>query len=126
MPRAKQTGDRYADKGRSFDRPAGVPGESPGGAAVEVERDPDAGSKCGVAALIRLCFYDEGWIRIVSHEHGKTVYFKFKFSKGKYAGGYVFYRMDDSDYDQALRGLLYKVEGVYAGMVRTTPDHAYE
>lgn len=121
-----QTGDRYADKGRRTTRNSVDDRESAAGPADEVVRSPDASGKCGIQALIRLAWYDEGWLRVVSHEHGKTVYFKFKFSKGKYAGGYVFYRMDDSDYDQALRGLLHKVEGVYAGVVRPTPDHAYE
>lgn len=126
MPRAKQTGDRYADKGRSTTRVSRIPGAVDGGDGVEVAPDPASGGRCGVAALIRLGWYDEGWVRIVSHEHGKTVYFKYKFSKGRHAGGYVFYRLDDADYDAALWGLLGKVEAVYAGTLRTTPDHAYE
>lgn len=126
MPRKKATGVGYADKGRGFAEPAGVLGEAVGGGGVEVLLSPPQAESSAADALKAISLYDEGWLRIVSHEMGKTVYYKFKFSKGRHAGGYVFYRQDDLDPTRSLWGLLGKIEGVYAGTHKTTPDHAYE
>lgn len=126
MARAKQTGDRYADKGRRSTGSASVASEAVRGAGSEVLLAPTGREAGASAALEGLATYDEGWTRIVSHEFGNLVYLKFKFSKGKYAGGYVFYRFTDHDWPAALFGLLFKVESVYAGALRPTPDTPYE
>lgn len=93
-----------------------------------VSRVPSNEGRKGTAleALQTIYTYDEGWQRTVSQNHGELVYFKYKWSRGPYAGGYVMYRCDDLDYTAALWGLLRKIEAVYAGTLRPTPDHPYE
>lgn len=126
MPRAKQTGDAYADKGRRTTRAPGVAGEAVRGAGVEVLLAPAAADTSADAALDGLATYDEGWLRIVSHEFGALRYYKFKFSKGRYSGSYVFVRSDGLRPRECLWLLLGKVQRVYEGTLRATPDHAYE
>lgn len=126
MPRKKQTGGAYADKGRSFTVPAGDVGEVVRGAGMEVLLNAPQAQDSAAEALKAIAIYDEGWLRIVSHEMGKTLYYKFKFSRGKYQHSYVFYRSDDNDPSRALWGLLGKIEAVYAGSLRPTPDTPFE
>lgn len=73
-----------------------------------------------------LAVHSNGWLRIVSHDEGATVYYKFKWSKGPHAGGYVMWLSADMDASTALDGLLRKVRAVEAYEMRATPDHPYE
>lgn len=123
MPRAKVTGDRYADKGRSSTISAGISSPPPGGDGLPVAHPEASCSGDCLEALKRLAWFDEGWLRVVSHEQGAMMYFKFKFSRGDFGGNYVFFRCDDQDIGGALWGLLAKVRAVYAGTLRPTPDH---
>lgn len=126
MPRKKIVGNGYADKGRSFVGAADSAPEAYRDAREAWTRVTAEGAgRCG-AALAGLAYYDDGWLRVVSHGFGANVYFKFKFSRGKFSGSYVFYRCDDLDFATALEVLLGKVEGVYAGSVRPTPDTPYD
>lgn len=76
-------------------------------------------------ALKRLAAFDEGWVRIVSHEEGLSVYYKYKFSRGTYAGGYVMWWDQTGNPAEALWGLLRKVEAVYDRVLLPTPDTPY-
>jgi hypothetical protein len=126
MPRAKQTGDRYADKGRSSAKSAGVASEAVRGAGVEVLLAAATQDNAADGALDGLAAYDEGWLRIISHDFGALRYYKFKFSKGKYAGSYVFVRSDGLRPRECLWLLLGKVQKVYEGTMRPTPDTPYD
>lgn len=126
MPRKKVTGDGYADKGRRFDQPGSVVSEVVRGAGVEVLLSPPKTQTSCADALSAIALYDEGWLRVVSHEMGKTVYYKFKFSKGKYKNSYVFYRDDVRDPTTSLWGLIGKIEAVYEGTHKPTPDTPYD
>lgn len=79
-----------------------------------------------IVALSQLTVHDNGWIRIVSHDQGRSVYLKFKWSKGPHAGGYVMWLCTDMDFTAAFRGLLQKVWAVEHDGARPTPDHPYE
>lgn len=126
MPRAKQTGDRYEDKGRRSVVAAGVASEAVCGAGVEVLLAAATQEQSADGALDGLAAYDEGWLRIVSHDFGALRYYKFKFSKGTHSGSYVFVRSDGLRPRECLWLLLGKVQKVYEGTLRATPDHAYD
>lgn len=126
MPRPKQTGDRYEDKGRRSTQSTSPASEVVRGAGVEVLLAAATQEHSADGALDGLAAYDEGWIRIVSHEFGALRYYKFKFSRGTYSGSYVFVRSDGLRPRECLWLLLGKVQKVYEGTLRPTPDHAYE
>lgn len=77
-------------------------------------------------ALLELLCRDDGWLRIVPHEHGGLVYYKWKFSRGKWAGYYLMYRDDRINPSEALCGLLGKIEAVDLGRSRPVKDKAFE
>lgn len=126
MPRPRKTTYALAEDGNGGLGPVAV--DSSAGRVPSVPRvqTPTEYEAEAFRALQTITVYDEGWLRLVSHDHGALTYWKFKFSKGKYAGGYVFYRCDDLDLAGAICGLLRKIEAVYAGTLRPTPDHPYE
>lgn len=92
----------------------------------EANASPTPPRPNAIEALKRLATYDEGWLRIVSHEEGLNMYYKFKFSRGKYAGKYVMWWDVTGDIGGALWGLLGKVEAVYDGNLNPTNDTPYD
>lgn len=88
--------------------------------AVGTARDHSA-----LGALQALLVRDDGWLRIVPHEHGTIVYAKWKFTSRRWPNHYVMYRCTDEDFTAMLWGLLRKVEAVDAGLVKPLYDHPY-
>lgn len=88
--------------------------------ANATERPYDA-----VTALLDLCSRGDGWIRIVPHEFGKTVFCKYKFTVLPWHNHYVMWRQDGGDITEMLWGLLRKVELVDAGELRPIYDVPY-
>ena len=77
-------------------------------------------------ALLDLLVRDDGWLRIVPHAHGAVVYYKWKFSRGKWQGYYLMWRDDHINPSEALCGLLGKLEAVDLGRSRPVKDTAFE
>jgi hypothetical protein len=77
-------------------------------------------------AFVRLLCRDEGWLRAVPHNFGEVVYFKWKWSRGRWAGNYVMWVCADYDFSAALVGLYMKVLAVEGGRDRPVKDTAYD
>lgn len=81
------------------------------------------------AAFDALCYLyglDLGWVRIAPQDHGKVVYYKYKFVRGRWKAHYVMYRDDSSDPVEAFCRLASKVTAVLAGEARPALDSYYE
>lgn len=88
---------------------------------------PEQGrSETALEALRDLYARDDGWLRIVPHGQGKTVYYKWKFTRGKWANHYVMYRDDDNRPFTSILSLESKVNDVDVGARRPALDSYYE
>lgn len=77
-------------------------------------------------ALHYLYATDVGWLRISPQESGKVVYYKFKFTRGKWHNHYVMYRDDELNPFTAIVELARKVSDVLHGERRPAQDHYYD
>jgi len=73
-------------------------------------------------ALFYLLLRDDGWLRAVPQENGKTIFLKWKFTNGKFAGKYVMYVITDGDLPAGFAGLFDKIARAYQGTHTPTPD----
>lgn len=113
-------------RGKSRATNGGVVGEHNGDrddASGGDDRAKPAGLVSESFALLMLRV--DGWLRVVPHDLGKVVYFKWKFTTGRWRGFYVMYRCDDYDYQAALDGLVYKLLEVEKGHHRPARDTPY-
>lgn len=83
-------------------------------------------NRAGQEAFVRLVCRNDGWLRIVPHDEGSIVYFKWKWSRGEFKGHYVMWLCSDFNYSLGLQGLLAKVESVDEGLDRPVKDRAYD
>lgn len=115
--RARGRGNRTDDHTGSIGvRAAGLVGQT-----VAVSAG-DRALEAFTALLLRV----DGWLRIVSHDDGKTVYFKFKFTSDRWPNHYVMYVEREYCYACGLIGLLAKVHAVDAGHLKPVEDHFYD
>lgn len=94
---------------------------------------PTAGSADGIAGLMEaaqamqyLMLRDDGWLRMVPHDHGKVSFWKWKFTAGPHAGHYVMWVADCDDWTGAVVGLVTKIMLVDRGELRPALDRPYE
>lgn len=94
---------------------------------------PTAGSADGIAGLMEasqamhyLMLRDDGWLRMVPHDHGKVTYWKWKFVSGPWKGHYVMWVADCDDWTGAVVGLVTKIRMVDAGELRPALDRPYD
>lgn len=76
-------------------------------------------------ALATLYCRDDGWLRMVPQDHGKTVYWKWKFTRGRWAGHYIMWRDDEFHPSGSLVGLVAKLGAVDAGEHKPILDQYY-
>jgi hypothetical protein len=91
MPRKDPKGDvRHDSNGRgdAAHRPTDPGHNHPGGGALEAVSVPLDRSE-GIAALSYLCLRTDGWLRVVPDESGKTLFIKWKFTRGRWGGRYI-------------------------------------
>lgn len=89
--------------------------------------DREALAACrAIEALSALCMRVDGWLRIVSHNDGQTVYFKYKFTSKRWPNHYVMYVEREFAYGAALVGLLRKVEDVDLDLDKPVEDRPYD
>ncbi len=76
--------------------------------------------------FVRLLCRDDGWLRIVSHDGGSTVYYKWKWTLGANAGYYVMVLWDAYNPLGALLLLGKKILDVELGKKRPILDRRYD
>jgi hypothetical protein len=77
------------------------------------------------AALQYLTSRDDGWLRIVPHDCGDTVYYKWKFTAGRHLNSYVMWLDTNADPVRSLVGLIGKLKAVDEGLFRPIKDRPY-
>lgn len=90
------------------------------------EAGPVSAGDRALEALTALLLRVDGWLRIVPHDHGKTVYFKFKFTSRQWPNHYVMYVEHEYCYVCGLIGLLEKVHEVDLGVRKPVEDTPYD
>lgn len=75
--------------------------------------------------LAYLCTRDDGWLRITNRDQGARVYFKFKYSHGKWTNHYVYYETDGPQMGEGLDGLRRKYDEVQRNERKPTKDRPY-
>ena len=95
-------------------------GASVGGAAEASEAETNRRVAC--ATLSHLFMRDDGWLRAVPTADGKSLYLKWKFSRGKFAGYYVMAVVEVWQWDYGLTLLADKLEAVDMDIKKPTKD----
>lgn len=98
---------------------------APGNLGMEMEGPPIV-DKAVALALIPFLLRDDGYLRLIPQEDGATVYYKWKWSGGKYVNHYVMTVYPAAESAQALRGLAAKMHAVDRGEKRPVKDHYFE
>jgi len=73
-----------------------------------------------------LLLRDDGWLRIVPDGDQKTVWYKWKFTRGKWSNHYVMVRGEQYQHGLALSLLSKKLAGVDLGYDRPSQDRYYD
>lgn len=76
-------------------------------------------------AFLEVFARSDGWLRIVPQNEGKQVYWKYKFSRGPHAGGYVMWLDVENSWQRSVMGIAWKLRQVDSGALRPTPDTPY-
>lgn len=69
---------------------------------------------------------DDGWLRIVPDSDGKTVWWKWKFTRGKWSGFYVMAVGRQDQHAEAIAVMLHKLGKVDDGEDRPIQDRYYD
>lgn len=69
---------------------------------------------------------DDGWLRIVPDEDGKTVWWKWKITRGKWQGHYVMCVGRQDQHSESIAVILHKLSKVDSGELRPTKDSYYD
>lgn len=77
-------------------------------------------------SFVFLASRDDGWLRMVPHDAGATVYYKWKFTRGSWAGHYIMYMDNAFDPSASIQGLLKKLQKVDAGELRPVRDRPFD
>lgn len=77
-------------------------------------------------ALRDLLRRDDGWLRVAPDIDGKVVWWKWKITRGKWAGHYVMVRGFVDQQDEAMDVLNRKLANVDLGYDRPTRDSYYD
>lgn len=113
----RRTGDGSAAAAASGIAPQGLVSAPSGGVADLHEAD---------MAMQYLMLRDDGWLRMVPHDYGKTSYWKWKFTQGPWSGHYVMWVADAADWTGAVVGLVTKIMLVDRGELRPALDRPYD
>lgn len=76
-------------------------------------------------AMVHLTRRTDGWLRVVPHDDGYVVYYKWKFTSARWPNHYVMYRCVGEHPRQALWGLLQKIDECYRGARKPVYDTPY-
>ena len=93
--------------------------------SVAVER-PEAVTPSLLEALEGLLTRDDGWLRISPQNDGRSVYFKWKFTAGKYRDTYVMTVYPYHQCTEGLARLASKIDAVYRGEQTPVKDHYFK
>jgi hypothetical protein len=77
-------------------------------------------------AAAQLLSYTDGWLRLTPDTEHKTLFLKFKWRRGAWAGHYVMSVVQPHELGMGLDLLLSKVVDVYAGTRKPTKDTPYD
>jgi hypothetical protein len=88
---------------------------------ADLEPDPPIAQ-----AMSILLSYTEGWLRFTPDTEHKTLFLKFKFKRGTYAGRYVMAVVQPHELQRGLSLLLDKVRAVYEKRLTATVDTPYD
>lgn len=78
------------------------------------------------ADVSELLARDDGWLRVVPDEDGKTVWWKWKITRGKWAGFYVMCVGRQDQHAEAIAVMLHKLAKLDRGEDRPTKDSYYD
>lgn len=78
------------------------------------------------ADVSELLLRDDGWLRIVPDTDGKTVWWKWKITRGKWAGYYVMCVGRVDQHPEAIAVMLHKLHQVDLGQARPSKDSYYD
>ena len=76
-------------------------------------------------ALRTIVCRQDGWLRVVPDYDAARLYWKWKYTAGRYDGHYVMYVGDMGDMNSAVVGLLEKIEKADIGELKPTKDKYY-
>lgn len=82
--------------------------------------------RVGANSRVVLALRDDGWLRVSPDGQLDSVYIKWKFTRGRWAGHYVMVRILAYDIDEGLDILVSKVQLVEQGQMKPTRDKPYE
>jgi hypothetical protein len=88
---------------------------------ADLEPDPTIAE-----TLAQLLTHTDGWARLIPDTEHKTLFLKWKWSKGKHQGKYVMSVVPPWQLALGLEILLGKVEDAEAGRIKPTVDKAYD
>lgn len=94
--------------------------------AVESAEQAHARHRLVYTALQALILRDDGYLKFAPHEGGRTVYFKFKYVHGKWAGYYAMRVGTDFNWQYGLVLLADLVDAIDMGIKRPVKDRPYE
>lgn len=80
----------------------------------------------GMILLGTLLNRDDGWLRIVPDSNGKVVWWKWKFTAGKWSGRYVMVRAEQDQHTDAMHILCKKLRMVDTANLIPTRDSYYD
>lgn len=90
--------------------------------------DPPTRPSTGLctADVAPLLVRDDGWLRVVPDEDGKAVWWKWKFTRGPWAGFYVMCLGRVDQHPESIAVLLHKLGNVDAGKDKPIRDRFYD
>ena len=121
-----ERGETYRAKLTDHIRAASVSAASIGPGIPITDTVQDAVRRTATATLSYLLMRDDGWLRLVPAADGKTLYLKWKFSRGKWSGHYVMAVVEVWQWDYGLSLLADKLEAVDLSVKIPTKDTPYD
>lgn len=125
MPRSRKDTNRNAFIGAPGTDTAAAGGDHDGLAGVPSLPAHASRHEAAFTSLYVILGRDDGWLRVVPHEHGQVSYWKWKFTRGPWRNHYVMVRMDKMDFAEPMWLLEQKLLQVDMGERRPSLDHPY-
>jgi len=120
-----QRGETYRVKLSDHIRATSVSTARTGVGLTPEDTVQDAVRRTATATLSYLLMREDGWLRLVPAADGKTLYIKWKFSRGKWSGRYVMAVVEVWQWDYGLTLLADKLEAVDLSIKIPTKDTPY-
>ena len=127
MPKARHSSSPDHVRTTGSQSPTGKPiDDAPKAHHSTPQRMPLEGSENAYTALQELLRRDDGWLRIAPDSDGKVVWWKWKITKGKWAGHYAMVRGFVEQHEEALTVLNRKLANIDLGYDRPSRDTYYD